>query len=251
MKEFPLFSARSWYTDDSVMTVAVADALLTMIGEKDPEKIKAQLVRSMKEWGRRDPDAGYGGMFYHWLMTDDTEPYGSYGNGSAMRAAAAGWLYSSFEETWKTARLTAEVTHDHPEGIKGAECVAAVIWLARNGKSKEEIREVVTSAFGYDLSRTCDEIRTAFVGTPYDAMKPFSLIINEYGNLVGIHGTAPENLVLADYLNGHTLTCIAGSMAEAFYGVPEELKAECRKRVTPEMRDVLDRFDQFLEKRAE
>ena len=248
VKEFPLFSARSWYTDDSVMTVAVADALLTMIGEKDPEKIKEQLVRSMKEWGRRDPDAGYGGMFYHWLMSDDTEPYGSYGNGSAMRAAAAGWLYSSFEETWKTARLTAEVTHDHPEGIKGAECVAVVIWLARNGKSKEEIREVVTSAFGYDLSRTCDEIRPG-----YHHVESCQETVPEAVTAF-LEGESFEDVIrTAVSLGGDcdTLTCIAGSMAEAFYGVPEELKAECRNRVTPEMREVLDRFDQFLEERAE
>lgn len=237
-KDFPLFREESTFTDDSVMTIAVADALLS--DARDPERIKTLLVYSMKRWGRKIPDAGYGGMFYRWLFTDNQEPYGSFGNGSAMRVAAAGWLYDALEETRERARLTAEVTHNHPEGIKGAESVAAVIWLARNGKSKQEIREYVTREFGYDLSRTCDEIRPGYYHvetcqqTVPEAITAF------------LEGESFEDVIrTAVSLGGDcdTLTCIAGSMAEAFYGVPEELKAECRKRITPEMKEVLDRFD--------
>ena len=237
-KVFPLFREDSTFTDDSVMTIAVADALLS--DARDPERIKTLLVYSMKRWGRKIPDAGYGGMFYRWLFTDDQEPYGSFGNGSAMRVAAAGWLYDTLEETREKARLTAEVTHNHPEGIKGAESVAAVIWLARNGKSKQEIREYVIKEFGYDLSRTCDEIRPGYYHVE-SCQQTVPEAITAF-----LEGESFEDVIrTAVSLGGDcdTLTCIAGSMAEAFYGVPEELKEECRKRITPEMREVLDRFD--------
>ena len=157
-----------------------------------------------------------------------------------MRASAAGWLYKAFDETWKKAKLTAEVTHNHPEGIKGAECTAAVIFLARNGKSKKEIREYVISEFGYDLSRTCDEIRPGYhhVETCQEKVPEAITAFLEGNSFEDVIRTAAS-------LGGDsdTLTCIAGSMAEAFYGVPEELKEECRERITPEMREILERFD--------
>ena len=237
-KVFPLFIEDSTFTDDSVMTIAVADALLCEA--KDPERIKTLLVYSMQRWGRKDPTAGYGGMFYRWLFTDDPQPYGSFGNGSAMRVSSVGWLYDSLEETREKARLTAEVTHNHPEGIKGAESVAAVIWLARNGKSKQEIREYVIKEFGYDLSRTCDEIRPGYYHVE-SCQQTVPEAITAF-----LEGESFEDVIrTAVSLGGDcdTLTCIAGSMAEAFYGVPEELKEECRKRITPEMKEVLDRFD--------
>lgn len=157
-KDFPLFSRKSHFTDDSVMTVAVAEALISSYGKSDDE-IKAALVESMQKWGHRYPNAGYGGMFRYWLTTKDPQPYGSYGNGSAMRVASAGWLYDDIETTRHIAKLTAEVTHNHPEGIKGAEATASAIFLARNGSSKDGIREYIVKEFSYDLSRTCDEIR--------------------------------------------------------------------------------------------
>ena len=244
-KDFPLFGKRSCYTDDSVMTIAVAEALMDSMGKTDDE-IRQALVDSMRKWGGKEPDAGYGGMFYRWLSSPDPRPYGSYGNGSAMRASAAGWLYEDFEETWKKARLTAEVTHNHPEGIKGAECVDVVIWLARHGKSREEIRKIVEETFGYDLSRTCDEIRPG-----YHHMESCQDTVPEAVTAF-LEGTGFEDVIrTAVSLGGDcdTLTCIAGSMAEAFYGVPEELKKECRERITPEMRKVLDRFDKYRQEK--
>ncbi len=241
-KDFPLFERGCSFTDDSVMTIAVAEALLDSMGKDDGE-IRKALVASMQKWGRRYPDAGYGGMFRRWLREEDPQPYGSYGNGSAMRASAAGWLYQDFEETWKKARLTAEVTHNHPEGIKGAECVAVVIWLARNGKSKAEIRTVVEDTFGYDLSRTCDEIRPGYrhVESCQETVPEAVTAFLEGNDFEDVIRTAVS-------LGGDcdTLTCIAGSMAEAFYGVPEKLKEECCKRVKPDMLKVLDRFDRQL-----
>ena len=240
-KDFPLFCSRSEYTDDSVMTVAVAEALMDSMGKTDDE-IRAALTASMQKWGRRYPYAGYGGHFNSWLYAKDPQPYGSFGNGSAMRVSAAGWLYDSLEETLEKAVLTSVVTHDHPEGIKGAQATAAAIWLARNGKSKEEIREYIVAEFGYDLSRTCDEIRPGYrhvescQETVPEAITAF------------LEGEDFEDVIrTAVSLGGDcdTLTCIAGGMAEAFHGVPEELKAECRKRLPEDMLAVLDRFDEM------
>ena len=160
-KVFPLFSQESEFTDDTVMTIAVAEALMDTIGKTD-DQIKEALVASMRKWGSMYPDAGYGNRFNQWLHTGHPEPYGSFGNGSAMRFSSAGWLYDTLEETRHMARLTAEVTHNHPEGIKGAEAIASAIFLARNVCSKEEIREYIVNEFGYDLSRSCYEIRPGY-----------------------------------------------------------------------------------------
>ena len=238
-KGFPLFTEESEFTDDSVMTIAVAEALMDTKGKTDDE-IRKALVASMRKWGRKDLGAGYGGQFIQWLLSDNPQPYGSCGNGSAMRVSSAGWLYDSLEETRKAARLTAEVTHNHPEGIKGAESVAAVIWLARNGWSKEDIRKFVTKTFSYDLSRTCDEIRPGYhhVETCQETVPEAITAFLEGQDFEDVIRTAVS-------LGGDcdTLTCIAGSMAEAFYGVPASLVRACWERITPEMQEVLERFD--------
>ncbi len=238
-KDFPLFTSESVFTDDTVMTVAVAEALLDGM-DGDPAELYGLLVRSMQKWGRRYPLAGYGVRFGVWLQQDDPQPYGSYGNGSAMRVSAAGWLYDTLETTREIARRTAEVTHNHPEGIKGAEATASAIFMARTGSDKEEIRRYIIREFGYDLSRTCDEIRPAYrhvescQGTVPEAITAF------------LEGESFEDVIrTAVSLGGDcdTLTCIAGSIAEAFYGVPEDLKAACRARLPDDLLAVLDRFD--------
>ena len=245
-KVFPLFINDSNFTDDSVMTVAVAEALMDSIGQDD-ETVKAALVKSMQKWGHKYPDAGYGGMFYHWLLAKDPKPYGSYGNGSAMRVSAAGWLYGTLEKTRHMAKLTAEVTHNHPEGIKGAEATAAAIYMARTGHSKEEIRAYIIREFGYDLSRTCDEIRPTYYHietcqqTVPEAITAF------------MEGTDFEDVIrTAVSLGGDcdTLTCIAGGMAEAFYGIPDFIKEECRKRLPADMLMVCDRFETIVNGKA-
>jgi len=239
-KDFPLFSEQSQFTDDTVMTIAVAEALLDTLGQPD-ERIRAALVESMRRWGRRYPNAGYGGRFYHWLRAADPKPYGSFGNGSAMRVAAAGWLFDDLETTRHVARLTAEVTHNHPEGIKGAEATATAIWMARNGASKEGIRDCLVQDFGYDLSRTCDEIRPG-----YHHVESCQQTVPEAVTAF-LEGDGFEDVIrTAVSLGGDcdTLTCIAGSIAEAFYGVPEEMIATCRERLPREMLRVVDRFRQ-------
>ena len=239
VKEFPLFSIGSQFTDDSVMTIAVAEALMNTLGQDD-DAVKAELVRSMQKWGGKYPDAGYGGMFYRWLHTKDPKPYGSFGNGSAMRVSAAGWLYDTLEETRHMACLTAEVTHNHPEGIKGAKAVAAAIFMARNGCSKEEIKAYIIRESGYDLSRTCDEIRPT-----YHHVESCQQTVPE-AITAFLEGTDFEDVIrTAVSLGGDcdTLTCIAGGMAEAFYGIPASIKEECRRRLFPDMLMVCDRFE--------
>ncbi len=237
-KEFPLFVPASMYTDDSVMTVAVAEALLDQRGKSREERREA-VVRSMRKWGRRYPDAGYGSTFSNWLFSERPQPYKSWGNGSAMRVSGAGWLYDTLEETLEAAEDTACVTHNHPEGIKGAQAVAAVIWAARNHWSKKRIRKYIEKEY-YLLVLTCDEIRPDYhfdvscMGTVPEAITAF------------LEGNDFEDVIrTAVSLGGDcdTLTCIAGGMAEAYYGVPEDLKAECRRRIEPDMVAVLDRFE--------
>ena len=241
-KDFPLFVQESQFTDDSVMSIAVAEALLNTMGQTDTD-VKDALVQSMQTWGKKYPHAGYGGRFSGWLREKYPEPYGSYGNGSAMRVSAAGWLYPTIEETLHAARLSAEVTHNHPEGIKGAEATASAIFLARNGASKDDIREYIVREFGYDLSRTCDEIRPT-----YHHVESCQQTVPE-AITAFLEGADFEDVIrTAVSLGGDsdTLTCIAGSIAEAFYGIPEVMMDECRKRLPDDMLKVLDRFEQAV-----
>ena len=239
-KDFPMFGRHSEFTDDTVMTIAVAEALMDVAPDAPDDVIGEAVVSSMRRWGQKYPYAGYGVRFIGWLSETNPKPYGSYGNGSAMRVSAAGWLYGSLLETRRAARLTAMVTHNHPEGIKGAEATASAIYLARTGSGKEEIRNYIISEFGYDLSRTCDEIRPGYhhvescQETVPEAITAF------------LEGTDFEDVIrTAVSLGGDcdTLTCIAGSIAEAFYGVPTLLLAECKARLPEEILAVLGRFD--------
>lgn len=239
-KDFPLFSPQSRYTDDTVMTIAVAAAL--MDAPDNEEAIRQRLITSMQHFGKLFPNAGYGGMFFRWLGSADPQPYGSFGNGSAMRVSSAAWLYDDLETVREMARLSAEVTHNHSEGIKGAEATASAIYLARTGHTKAEIKAYIEENFGYDLSRTCGQIRPTYhhvescQETVPEAITAF------------LEGTSFEDVIrTAVSLGGDcdTLTCIAGSIAEGFYGVPEELKQECRSRLPKLLLELLRRFEEY------
>ena len=239
-KEFPLFCSRSEFTDDTVMTIAVAEAFLEMEAGEPEEITRQRLVEKMQLWGRRYPDAGYGARFIWWLGMKNPVPYNSFGNGSAMRVSPAAWLFEDLDTVRRMARLSAEATHNHPEGIKGAEATAAAIFLGRTGSTKARIKAYMEEAFGYDLSRSCDEIRPGYrhvescQETVPEAITAF------------LEGESFEDVIrTAVSLGGDcdTLTCIAGSMAEGFYGVPAELKAQCRRMLTADILEVLDRFE--------
>lgn len=228
--EFSLFCYSSEFTDDTVMTVANADWLLS----------RDSLFGIMQDWGNRYPTAGYGGMFLNWLQNYDPQPYNSFGNGSAMRVSPVGWAFDTLEKTLEAAKQSAEVTHNHPEGIKGAQATAACIFLARTGKSKQEIKEYIENTFGYNLSCTCDEIRPSYY---FD---------------VTCQGSVPESIIafldstdfesairLAVSLGGDadTMGAITGGIAEAFYGgVPEHIRKEVQKRLPKEFINVMQEF---------
>lgn len=245
-KDFPFFDKGATFTDDTVMTIAVAEALMQAIADgviDNEAATKDLIIDSMHKWGHRYPDAGYGGRFYYWLRDNSREPYNSFGNGSAMRVAAAGWLFDDLDTTRKVARWTSEVTHNHPEGVKGAEATASAIFMARTGSSKEEIKEYIISEFGYDLNRTCDEIRPDYyhVESCQETVPEAITAFMEGNDFEDVIRTAVS-------LGGDcdTLTCIAGSIAEAYYGVPEQLKKESEKRLLGDLAKILLTFQCFL-----
>lgn len=238
-KDFKLFSRRSHFTDDSVMTLAVCEALLKVGQDATVKEIEDTVISSMQSWGRRYPHEGYGGYFRRWLTARHPEPYNSFGNGSAMRVSAAGWLYDSLEKTRVVAKATANVTHNHPEGIKGAEATASAIFMARNGSSKEEIKKYIENEFHYDLNRTLDEIRPSFhMDETCQKTVPEAIIAfleakdfeDAIRNAVSLGGDTD------------TLGAITGSIAEAYFGISETLISECRNRINKDMRDVVDAF---------
>ena len=242
-KDFKLFSRRSHFTDDSVMTLAVCEALLKVGQDVTVKEIEDAVISSMQSWGRRYPHAGYGGYFRRWLTARHPEPYNSYGNGSAMRVSAVGWLYDSLEKTRTVAKATTNVTHNHPEGIKGAEATASAIFMARNGSSKEEIKKYIENEFHYDLNRTLNEIRPGYhMDETCQKTIPEAIIAfleakdfeDAIRNAVSLGGDTD------------TLGAITGSIAEAYYGIPEWLITECRKRINKDMRVVLDDFNDVL-----
>ena len=230
--DIKLFYSDSRFTDDTVMTVAIADWLLT--GD--------DLVKTMQKWGRKYPFAGYGQRFMFWLAAPNPQPYDSWGNGSAMRVSPIGWAFETLDKTLEMAKQSAEVSHNHPEGIKGAQATAACIFLARTGKKKAEIKKYVEQTFGYDLSRTCDDIRPEYRFTEScQESVPESII-------AFLEGHDYESTIrLAVSLGGDadTMSAIAGSIAEAYYsGVPNHIKEEVIKRLPKEMAEIMERFYQ-------
>jgi len=230
--EFPLFSPVSTFTDDTVLTVAIAFSILK----------KTDYTQSLKMFGQKYPNAGYGGFFYRWMFSPDSSPYNSWGNGSAMRVSPVGFAFSSLEEVLNEAGKSAEVTHNHPEGIKGAQATALAIYLARTGEGREGIRKEISSRFGYDLNRSVDEIRKTY---RFD---------------VSCQGSVPEAIISflesenfedairkAISLGGDsdTLACMAGGIAQAYYKkMPQEIVSDVRGRLPDEFLPIIDEFNE-------
>lgn len=218
-KAFPLFGRWSRFTDDSVLTVAVASAVRRGL----------DYGHVLHQWGRQYPDAGYGPLFHMWLRSDRPEPYNSYGNGSAMRVSAIGWAFDDLDAVLAEARKSAEITHSHPEGINGAQAVASVVLLGRTGHGKAQIRELLSDRFGYDCSVTLEELhqRGEFDVTCQGTVPSAAVAFLEstdfedaVRNAVSLGGDAD------------TLACIAGAMAEAHYGgTPDHIQRESMGRL--------------------
>ena len=227
--KFELFQDTCIFTDDTVLTVALAESILT---GRSYESL-------MREYYRRYPDAGYGRHFRKWATGEYKGAYGSCGNGSAMRISPVGWAYQSLDEVLQKAEESTSITHNHPEGIKGAQATASAIFMARSGSSKDDIRKYVTNTFGYNLTMTCDDIRPAYT---FDGT---------------CQGTVPQALVafldssdfesairLAVSLGGDTdtLACITGGIAEAFYGVPECISDKVYQYLDEPLSNIVNEF---------
>ncbi len=231
-EDFPLFHPRCRFTDDTVMTAAIAYAILESV----------DYATAMKAFGRKYPNAGYGGAFIEWIFEDEVQPYNSWGNGSAMRVSPVGFAFDDVESVLREAERTAEVSHNHPEGIKGAQSTALAILLARQGEGKESIRQQIAERFGYDLHRTIAEIRP---GYRFD---------------VSCQGSVPEAMIAfldsCDYedairkaisLGGDsdTLACIAGGIAQAYYQeIPADIAHGARSKLSEELLRIVDRFNE-------
>lgn len=235
-KKYPLVSDASGFTDDTVMTLAVADALMCSMPHKGDETSEAEfkhyVIKSMRNFANVYPNAGYGTRFHQWLRETNPQPYNSWGNGSAMRVSPVAWAFDNIEDVERFAAVSSRVTHNNPEGIRGAKATAAAIFLARTGKTKAEIKHYISEKYYYDLTRTLDDIR------PY------------YSHVESCQQTVPE--AITAFLEGEnfedvvrcavslsgdsdTLTAIAASIAEGFYGIPDEITA----MIEPKLSDFL------------
>jgi len=229
-KDFPLFVAKSRFTDDTVLTIAVADCLLT--GSSYTDKFH--------EYTRAYPDRGYGARFWHWVESGSRRPYNSWGNGAAMRVSPVAFALQTLDGVLKEARASAEVTHNHPEGIRGAQATAAATSLARQGNSKNKIRSVIEKQFGYDLSRGTSTIRQTYSfnescqETVPEAITSF-LESEDYEDAV--------RLAISLGGDADTLACIAGGIAEAFYGsVPAAIANPALALLDDGLRKTVKRF---------
>ncbi len=231
-KDFPLFLPTSSYTDDTVLTIAVADAIIN----------SRSYMATFKEYYHRYPYSGYGGRFQKWARSEFTEPYNSFGNGSAMRVSPIGFTANNLDSALQESKRSAEVTHNHPEGIKGAQAVAAAIFLARMGAEKTEISNYIQTTFCYDLSFTLNEIRPNY---EYDMTCQGSI---PQAIVAFLESTSFEDAIRnAISIGGDsdTIACIVGGIAQAFYGgVPEAIATPTLAKLDRAMRELLDTFTQ-------
>jgi ADP-ribosylglycohydrolase len=240
--DFQLFYGRSRFTDDSVMTLAVAKWLL-----EDEAHTLHYLVYCMQELGRRYSFAGYGGRFVGWLFQDNPQPYDSWGNGSGMRVSPVGLYAKTLDEALALAAVTASVSHNHPEGVKGAQAIAACVYLCKEGKTKAEIKKYVEQTFDYNLSRTIAEIRPGYeFEESCQRSVPEAIIAFLEGN------SFEEVLRLAISLGGDsdTIACMACAIAACMYPIPEDIAKKCNELLTDDLREIKDKFIDLVSERG-
>lgn len=235
-KQFPLFSRKTRFTDDTVLTVAVADAILN----------HKYFGPTIHRYSNQYPKAGFGGKFRDWMKSKHPKPYGSYGNGSAMRISPVGYAFNSIPEVMLLAEKISNISHNHPDAIKGAQAIAVSIFLARNGKSKSEIKSYIETEFGYDLNRTIDSIRQVY---KFD---------------VSAKGSVPEAIIAflesTDYEDAirnaisiggdsDTIACMCGGISEAYYKtIPADIVDKVKKLLPPNFLIIIDEFYQKVVK---
>ena len=224
-------------TDDSIMTICIAKAILD--SNKDKNLLGPLCIEKMKSIGRKYPNCGYGGYFYHWIFSDNTKPYNSFGNGAAMRVSACGFAADSLEEAIELSKIVTGITHNHPEGIKGAESVTVAIFMARLGKSKEEIKDYIIKHY-YNIDFTLDEIRNTYkfnetcqetVPQALEAFFESNSFEDAIRNAISIGG------------DSDTVAAITGGIADAYYGIPEEIKKEALTYLDEELLDIVTKFE--------
>lgn len=236
--DFELFTAESDYTDDTICTIAVADAILK----------NTDFGTTLHEWCRKypNPTGSYGGRFAQWVRSENPMPYNSYGNGSAMRVSPCGWL-STRQDVLSQARRSAECTHNHPEGIKGAMCIADCIYHARVGGDKSEIAALTTNEYRYQLDITCHEIRSM------NTFNETCQVTVPQAIVCFIESTDFESAIrLAVSIGGDsdTIAAMTGSIAEAYYGIPENIERKALSLLTPEIKTVIKKFNEVIKKRS-
>ena len=237
--QFDLFTPWTRFTDDSVMTLAVAKWLT-----EDKTLSRSHLIRCMQILGRKYPRAGYGESFGFWLRQEEPQPYNSWGNGAGMRVSPVGLYAKSLDEALELAALTASVSHNHPEGVKGAKAIAASVFLCKEGHSKQEIKRYVEDTFGYNLNRTIAEIRpNYFFDVSCQGSVPEAIIAFLEGN------SFEEVIRLAVSLGGDsdTIACMAGAIAACCYEIPQEIAVKCDGLLTTDLKIIMDSFITLVE----
>lgn len=237
-KNFDLFAPSCEATDDSIMSLAVCKALMET--EENRDQLGKSAVQSMQEVGRPYPHCGFGGRFFQWMYSDDPKPYRSYGNGAAMRVSGCGYAGNTLNEVKSLAKAVTEVTHNHPEGLKGAEATAVAVFLARTGSSMEEIRDYVTKNY-YPIDFTLDEIRDTYrfnetcqdtVPQAFEAFFESTDFEDAIRNAISVGG------------DSDTLAAITGAVAEAYYGVPSRIRKEAESFLDERLKKILHDFEE-------
>ncbi len=243
-KEFTFLTPGCCFTDDSVMTCAVAQAL--MDSKEDFSDLSEKAVQAMQRVGQQFPNCGYGARFIHWMFSDDPQPYNSYGNGSAMRVSPVGFAARNVEEAKKLSAAVTCVSHNHPEGMKGAEATAVAIVMARLGKSKEEIRSAMEAY--YDLSTSVDEYRANWQGHGREICQ----VSLPQALACFFEGESYEDVIrncISIGGDSDTIAAIAGGIAEAYYGVPEDIKEQLGLYLSPALMHICEAFETWAKKR--
>ncbi len=236
-KDFELFVDDCKFTDDSAMTIAVAKALLD--SKSDYSDLSEKTVEDMQKIGRKYYDVGYGGSFRRWLIDENPQPYNSWGNGSAMRVSPVGFAAKSIEEAKELSKKVTEVTHNHPEGLKGAEAISVAIYMARNGKSKEEIKKYMTENY-YELGQSVEELQ-----------KTYKFDVSTQGSVPPALECFYESTDFEDCIrnaisiggDSDTIGAIVGGLAEAYYGIPEDIKKKAMGYLPEDLTQIIGEFE--------